>query len=131
VKVRRTKNGHLTEFGRDREAIAGILWHSVHTSWFEFNAGTCLIFFHFPKQYQKMARNGVRVFFEHPGPTTQEAQPDISDPKLQEMAKEKILKVVKRWYLQTAGTQVKSYIKYFAVPKGEDDIRLVYDATAN
>jgi hypothetical protein len=78
-----------------------------------------------------MARDGVRVFFEHPGPTTREARPDISDPKLQEMAKEKILKVIKRRYLRTAGTQVKSCIKYFAVRKGEDDIRLVYDATAN
>jgi hypothetical protein len=82
VKLRRTKNGHLTEFGWDREAIAGILWLSVHTSWFEFNLGSCLIFFCFPKQYQKMARDGVRVFFEHPSPTTREAQPDISDPKL-------------------------------------------------
>ncbi len=26
---------------------------------------------------------------------------------------------------------MKSLIKYFAVPKGEDDIRMVYDATAN
>jgi hypothetical protein len=46
-------------------------------------------------------------------------------------AKEKIFKVVKRRYLLTTGTKVKSLIKYFAVPKGEDDIRLVYDATAN
>ncbi len=131
VKARHTKNGHLTEFGWDHKAIAAILWHSVHTSWFEFNAGSRLIFFCFPKQYQKMARDGVRVFFEHPGPTMWEAQPDISNPKLQEMAKEKILKVVKHWYLRMAGTQVKSYIKYFTVPKGEDDIRLVYDAMAN
>jgi hypothetical protein len=29
------------------------------------------------------------------------------------------------------GVNVRSYIKYFAVPKGEDDIRIVYDATAN
>ncbi len=26
---------------------------------------------------------------------------------------------------------MKLLIKYFVVPKGEDDIRLVYDATAN
>ena len=26
---------------------------------------------------------------------------------------------------------IKSLIKYFAVPKGKDDMRLVYDATAN
>jgi hypothetical protein len=78
-----------------------------------------------------MAWDGVRVFFEKPGPTMHEAQPDIGDMKLREMTKEKILKVVKRRYLQTAGIKLKSYIKYFAVPKGEDDIRLVYDATAN
>jgi hypothetical protein len=33
--------------------------------------------------------------------------------------------------LRTTGVNVRSYIKYFAVPKGEDDIRIVYDATAN
>ena len=71
------------------------------------------------------------VFFEKPGPTTREAQPRIGDPKIQEMAKEKIFKVVKRRYLQTLGTKIKSMIKYFAVPKGEDDIRMVYNATAN
>ncbi len=47
------------------------------------------------------------------------------------MAKEKIFKVVKRRYLQTLGTKIKSMIKNFAVSKGEDDIRMVYDATAN
>ena len=43
----------------------------------------------------------------------------------------KISKVVRRRYLVSLGIKVKSYIKIFAVPKGEDDIRMVYDATAN
>ena len=30
-----------------------------------------------------------------------------------------------------SGLDLKSLIKYFAVPKGDDDIRIVYDATAN
>jgi hypothetical protein len=48
------------------------------------------------------------------------------------MAKSKILKVVKRRYLKTVDIgSIKSLIKYFAVQKGDDDIRLVYDATAN
>ncbi len=46
-------------------------------------------------------------------------------------AKKKIFKVAKKRYLLTTGIKVKSLIKYFAVPKGEDDIRLVYDAMAN
>jgi hypothetical protein len=40
-------------------------------------------------------------------------------------AKDKIFKVVKRRYLLTTGIKVKSLIKYFAVPKGEDNIHLV------
>jgi hypothetical protein len=43
-----------------------------------------------------MARDGVEVFFEKPGPTTHDAQPSINDPRMREMAKEKIFKVVKR-----------------------------------
>jgi hypothetical protein len=78
-----------------------------------------------------MAWDGVRVYFERLGPTTRDAQPSMSDPKIREMVKDKILKVVKRRYLLTSGIKVKSFIKYFAVPKGEDDIWLVYDATAN
>ena len=54
-----------------------------------------------------------------------------NDPRMREMAKEKIFKVVKRRYLLTLGIKAKSMIRYFAVPKGEDDIRMVYDATAN
>jgi len=81
--------------------------------------------------YREMSQDGVKVFFEKPGPTTHESQPRISDPKIYEMAKEKILKVVKRGYLRMLGTKIKSMIKYFAVPKGKDDIRMVYDATAN
>jgi hypothetical protein len=45
--------------------------------------------------YREIAQDGVKVFFEKPGPTTRDTQTRISDPKIREMAKEKILKVVK------------------------------------
>ena len=130
-KPRHTKEGHLTKLGRDRRAMAEILWHSAHTNWFDYHSGSHLFHFWFPPQYREIARNGVKVYFERPGPTTRESQPSISDPKIREMARDKILKVVRRRYLVPLGIKVKSYIKYFAVPKGDDDIRLVYDATAN
>jgi hypothetical protein len=44
---------------------------------------------------------------------------------------EKIGKVITQRYLLTSGLPIKSYIKYFAILKGEDDIRLVYSTTAN
>jgi hypothetical protein len=126
------KGGTINELGRDREAIANMLWHSTHTNWFEYNAGSRLIHFRFPKQYRKEARDGVRPFFEKAGPTTQRGQPTIDDPVMRVKVMEKIKKVIKRRYLTTSsGATIKSYIKYFAFPKGEDDIRMVYDATAN
>jgi len=66
-----------------------------------------------------------------PGPTTKGTQPAILDSSLREKTREKIRKVLKRRYLISTGLTIKSFIKFFAVPKGEDDICLVYDATAN
>jgi hypothetical protein len=43
--LRLTKEGQPTELKRDWAAIASILWHNVHTNWFEFNAGSRLIHF--------------------------------------------------------------------------------------
>jgi hypothetical protein len=108
-----------------------MLWHNVHTNWFEFHAGSRLIHFHFPARYRTMACDGVPVWFERLGPTTRESQPIIADPDLRTKAKDKIIKVVRRRYLITSGITIKSLIKYFAVPKGEDNVRLVYDAMAN
>ncbi len=129
--LRFTKEGQTTEFKRDRAAIASMLWHNVHTNWFEFHAGSKLIHFHFPVRYRTMARDGGPVWFEWPGPTAREAQPIIADPDLRTKAKDKIIMVVRRRYLITSGITIKSLIKYFAVPKGKDDVGLVYNATAN
>jgi hypothetical protein len=108
-----------------------MLWHTTHTNWFKFHAGSRLVHLRFPIQYRTMARDGVLVWFEKPGPATCEAQPLIADPALHAKAKEKIIKVVRRRYLVTTDLNIKSPIKYFAVPKGEDDVRMVYDAAAN
>ena len=129
-KPHHTPSGQATELGKDWEAVAGILWHSVHTTWDDYHVGSRLVHFRFLSRYQKMARNGVEVYFERPGPTTRDKQPNIANPKVR-MAKAKILKVVQRRYLRTTGFKVKSLIKYFAVPKGDEDIRLVSNATAN
>ncbi len=78
-----------------------------------------------------MARDGVPAWFTKPVPTTKSTQPAITDLRLREKTREKIGKVFKPRYLLLTGLAIKSFIKYFVVPKGEDDIQLVYDATAN
>ncbi len=126
-----SKDGEPTNMGRDREAMVSLLWHSARTDWFEYHSGSRLIYTHFPLRYRQMARDGVPIWFEWAGPTTREPQPVISDPVLHAKAKEKIIKVIRRRYLVMTDLNIKLLIKYFAVPKGDDDVRLVYDATAN
>jgi hypothetical protein len=60
-------------------------------------------------------------------------QPTFADDGVRERVKPKIEKVIKRRYMArvTTGLRLKSLIKYFAVPKGIDDIRIVYDGTAS
>ena len=78
-----------------------------------------------------MARDGIPVLFKSPGSTMKGKQPIIANAGIRAKTREKIGKVIKRRFLLTTDLPIKSFIKFFAVPKGEDDIRLVYDATAN
>ena len=87
-----------------------MIWHTTHTNWFEFHAGSRLVHLHFPIQYRTMVRNRVPVWFKKPGPATREAQPLIADPALRAKAKEKIIKVVRRRYLVTTDLNIKSLI---------------------
>ncbi len=130
LKSRCSREG-TTELGMDQLAIVNILWHSTQTDWFEYNSGSKIVHFRFPKRYRKLARDGVPIFFEKPGPTTRGVQPQIADAVVREQTREKVAKVLHRRYLRAPTTPVKSFIKFFAVPKGAEDVRIVYDATAN
>jgi hypothetical protein len=131
TRPRSRRDGELTKVGKDQCAIAGILWHATHTNWFEFHAGLRLVHLRFPIRYRKMARDNVPVFFERPGPTTLNFNRPWQMKRHGQWPRKKILKVIKRRYLLMTGIKVKSLIKYFAVPKGEDDIRLIYNAMAS
>jgi hypothetical protein len=125
------RDGVLTELGRDQEAVLDMLWHAMHTSWFDYHTGSRLVLLRFLTHFRAMARDGVPVWFERPGPTTREAQPTISSTEIRAKAKKKFAKVLRRRYLVTIGIAIKSLIKYFAVLKGKDDVRMVYHAMAN
>ena len=128
---RRRVDGKMTAVGRDQHAISNLIWHATHTNWFEYQAGSRLVHFRFPPRYQRMARDGVPIFFETPGPTSMEEQPPIYDSEKRAQVRSKVEKVMQRRYLLRTGWAMKSLIRYFGVPKGESDIRMVYDATAN
>jgi hypothetical protein len=80
-----------------------------------------------------MARDGVPVMFEKPGPAKPQQQPQFDDPDVKAQVRSKILEVINRRYMVRVRTKfdIKSLIKYFAVPKGLSDVRIIYDATAS
>ena len=127
----RKEGNKPTPLSRDQHAIANMIWHATHSNWFEFKAGSRVVHLRFPLRYREIARDGVPVFFERPGPTNKDPQPPLRDPKVRSGVRRKLEKVLHRRYMLKSGLDIKSLIKYFAVPKGEDDIRIVYDATAN
>jgi hypothetical protein len=81
-------DGELAKVGKDQRTIAGILWHATHTNWFEFHAGSRLVHLRFSIRYREMARDGVPVFFERPGPNSREFQPPMADEMTRAMAKD-------------------------------------------
>jgi hypothetical protein len=115
---------------KDAEAIHDILWQATENDWFEYPLGSRLIFFRFPACYCTQAKRGVKVTFTCKGPSSKQQQPPL---KLDEkkVLRKKIRKFVEQKYIAPPTGWIRSLIKYFAVPKGDDNVRIVSNATAN
>jgi hypothetical protein len=94
--------------GKEKEAMRSLLWHATEALWFEYNAGSRLYYFRFPLRYQRIAQDGVPIYFEQPGPSTMQCQPEFSDPQVRERVKSKVDKVIRHKYLTT---RVKTGLK--------------------
>ena len=119
---------------RDQEAICELVWHAGHTDWFDFKRGTRLAFFRYPKLHRRLARDGVPVWIENPDiPCTPPKRSQTLSATERGKVEEKVAKVIHRKFVlrSKGGTDIKSYLFCFAVPKGDDDVRMVYDATGN
>ena len=74
-------------------------------------------------------RDGIQVFFTRKPPLVTTPQRDIKDPIVKNQVMEKLQKVIRHGYLVEG--LVLSVTSFFPVPKGDTDIRMVYDATCN
>ncbi|EJK75313.1 hypothetical protein THAOC_02965, partial [Thalassiosira oceanica] len=111
TRARKTSDGKLTELGRDQQAIMNIIWHATHTNWFEFKAGSKLVHLRFPRpvpEDRERRRPGV---FRTSGTDVQETPATYPGPSGSGSSSGK----------GGEGPQAQ----------GEDDVRMVYDATAN
>ena len=97
---------------------------------FEWDSGSILIFWRWPRQLIPMARDGLWPYFLGNLPTNQQVpRPPPSDKK--EATWKKFKKALQRKYLLFCpATAVKIFVDYFQVPKGESDIRMVLNGTS-
>ena len=115
---------HLSD---DLEAGWDALGRNAEADWWEWNGGSRPYHWRWPKYYQEQARDGIRVHFQERAPLYTVPQPDTPDPTMKERLIKKLRKVRDRGYV--GKWLVLSLTAYFAVAKGLDDIRVVYDGT--
>ena len=63
-------------------------------------------------------------------PTSTSAQPPYEDKEVREKVSRKLQKVLERRYIEVVkDSELESYMFMFDVPKGESDVRIVYDGS--
>jgi len=96
-------------------------------SFWDWDGGSRLLFWRWPIESRIWARDGLPIYFRGPSPAYRKSQPPEPDVLIKQQVREKLCKFTTRGYIRP-GT-VNSLISYFAVPKGETDICLVFDGT--
>ncbi|KAL7559822.1 hypothetical protein ACA910_003985 [Epithemia clementina (nom. ined.)] len=109
---------------------AGIsaIQHAQKSTWWDWDNGSSPFFWRFPSDWLEDMRDGLKpMWIASPRKYTRRQQNPL-DPQTREKEKAKLSKVRQRGYI-TPLENIKSLTNFFSVPKGDADIRMVYDGT--
>ena len=103
---------------------------AAQASWWNWDKGSSIFFWRWPPDYQEAARIGLAPMFNSDAPTNCDRQPPYEDPDTKRKVKEKLQGVIDKGYIEMIDIElVEAMMFMFHVPKGETDIRMVYDGT--
>jgi len=110
------------------EAARECIRRAMGATWWEWNDGSRPFFWRWNKAYLREIRDGVLpMISEEPA---RWIRPQQCESKTKDMVRKKLVNVWKhKGYIEDG--YVKNLTRFFAVPKGEDDIRMVYDASVS
>ena len=112
------------ELLKDLRTGLPILGQVLQSSWWEWSSGSTLFFWRWNGREQiSAARDGMRFFVHGPLPRSRHMKPLKLTDLQTKLVLEKIDGMIRRSYL-SAGF-VKSSLHFFAVPKGQTDIRII------
>lgn len=111
------------------DVVAGrdCLWRASESDWWDWRSGSRLFFWRWPEAHRQAARDGYEPYIEGKLPRYLRPQAQESDPQVRAKVRAKLETVRNRQYV--AKGKVLSLTSYFSVPKGDSDVRMVYDAT--
>jgi hypothetical protein len=113
------------ELKSGRDALQRI----ANCEWWDWKVGSAPIHWKWPEWYQKIIQSGLPVWFKEAPKAWLRPQAKIRTQVEHDLIKRKIAKVRNRGYVESG--EIDSLISFFAVPKGMNDIRMVYDGTAS
>jgi hypothetical protein len=99
-------------------------------SWWEWEKGSALLFWRWPKNYIEMARIGIAPMFDSDPPSNQDKQPPFEEDEVRVKVKAKLEKILAKGYIELVDIELLEAMMFMLhVQKGPEDIRLVYDGT--
>ena len=100
------------------------------SSWWEWTSGSSLFFWRWNGREQvKAARDGIKIFVASALPQQRRQKAARVDPLQRTLVASKLDVMVRRDYLESG--YVANTVHFFAVPKGDSDIRVVFDGTSS
>jgi len=111
----------------DLEAGRDCLRRVSAASFWEWSGGSRLLFWRWPPPIRPWARDVQPIYISGPLPHYRKRQPWEPNSVIRNQLQSKLSKFVEHIYVQR-GT-VHSLISFFTVPKGEADVRIVFDGT--
>ena len=115
---------------RDRDGVVDCLTRCSNSSWWDWADGSRLLFWRWPLSWRREARDGARGFhFGRPRPRLRYPQVPMKEAWIVAKDREKLEKLLRRRYI-VPGICYNT-VPRFPIPKGSDDIRVVWDLAKN
>jgi hypothetical protein len=113
---------------QDMEIVRDCVRRICDSSWWNWDGGSTPFFWRWPSEFRTQMRDGTLLWFDSTlAPAYKRPQRAENNPTLKSGVKEKLDKVFQRRYFEVG--LVKSLTTFFGVPKGEEDMRVVYDGS--
>lgn len=121
------RNQVRTEERKSNDAARDTIRRSSNSTWWEWTVGSTPFFWRWPGWYMEKIRDGTPPCFKGVVPRSLIPQREEKDDRTRAAMKGKIEVPIDKEYLERG--LIFSLTSFFSVPKGDRDIRMVYDGT--